>query len=72
MERIATIDLDIAKQAFQVHGTEAAGAAILRRKLRRDDVAPFLRSLAPCRVGVEAGAGTAGPEFRRAWDMRSA
>ncbi|MCX7326755.1 MAG: IS110 family transposase, partial [Hyphomicrobiales bacterium] len=39
MEKITTIGLDIAKQVFQVHGVDTTGAAVVRRKLRRDDIA---------------------------------
>ena len=36
MEKITTIGLDIAKQVFQVRCVDAAGAILVRRKLRRD------------------------------------
>ena len=35
MEAITTIGLDIAKSVFQVHGIDAEGNVILRRKLKR-------------------------------------
>ncbi|WP_192178601.1 hypothetical protein [Mesorhizobium amorphae] len=41
MEEIATIGSDIAKEVFQVDGIDAAGAVVVRRKLRRDDVVRF-------------------------------
>jgi transposase len=31
MQTIATIDLDIAKSVFQVHGVDEAGKVIIRR-----------------------------------------
>ena len=31
---IITVGLDLAKQVFQVHGLDAEGRAVLRRKLR--------------------------------------
>ena len=31
--QITTVGLDIAKRAFQLHGVDAAGKAVLRRKL---------------------------------------
>jgi transposase len=55
---IATIGLDIAKRVFQAHGVDAAGKAVLRRKLQRADVLRFFKSLSPCLVGIEA-CGTA-------------
>lgn len=54
MVKATTIGLDIAKQVFQVHGADKAGKAVLRRKLRRSDVAKFFAELAPCLVGIEA------------------
>lgn len=54
IEEIATIGLDIAKQVFQVHGIDAAGAVVVRRKLRRDEVVRFFEALPPCLIGIEA------------------
>ena len=36
-----TIGLDIAKSSFQLHGVDAAGEVVLRRKLPRGKVLPF-------------------------------
>lgn len=55
---IATVGLDIAKQLFQVHGVDAAGRVVLRKKLRRNQVAAFFANLPPCRVGLEACCGS--------------
>ena len=55
--QIATIGLDLAKTIFQVHGVDAEGGVVLRRRLRRAEVAKFFARLAPCLVGVEACAG---------------
>ena len=41
MEQPATIGIDRAKTVFQVHGVEAAGAAVVKRKLRRGQVLEF-------------------------------
>ncbi len=54
MEKIITIGLDVAKHVFQVHGIDSAGAIIIRRKLRREDVVGFFTALSPCLIGVEA------------------
>jgi transposase len=54
MEQVTTVGLDIAKQVFQVHGIDAAGATVVRQKLRRDDVVGFFKALPPCLIGVEA------------------
>ncbi|TIN72221.1 MAG: IS110 family transposase [Mesorhizobium sp.] len=54
MEKVSTIGLDVAKHVFQVHGVDAQGAVVVRRKLRRDDVVAFFTSLPACLIGIEA------------------
>lgn len=54
---ITTIGLDLAKNVFQVHGVDERGSAVLRKQLRRDQVAAFFAKLQPCLVGVEACGG---------------
>jgi transposase len=51
---ISTVGLDLAKRVFQVHGVDAVGQVIVRRKLRREEVAGFFAALPPCLVGMEA------------------
>lgn len=58
MEKITTIGLDLAKNVFQVHGADADGAPVLRRKLRRAEVLVFFEKLPPCLVGMEACGGS--------------
>ncbi|MCA3456416.1 MAG: IS110 family transposase, partial [Rhodobacter sp.] len=38
MLEIITVGLDLAKNVFRVHGADGAGQAVLRKKLRRDQV----------------------------------
>ena len=52
MEKATIIGLDIAKQVFQVHGINQAGAIVCRRRLRREDVVAFFKVSPPCRPGV--------------------
>lgn len=54
MDTARTIGVDIAKSVFQVHGVDASGEVVIRRKLRRRSVLPFFRKLPPCLVGIEA------------------
>jgi transposase len=49
-----TIGLDLAKDVFQVHGTDAEGRVVVRKRLRRRDVASFFANLEPCLIGLEA------------------
>jgi transposase len=53
----AVVGLDIAKSVFQVHGADAAGHRVPRRRLRRGEVATFFARLPPCLVGIEACPG---------------
>jgi transposase len=54
MQTVTTIGLDIAKSVFQVHGVDAAGQVVIRRKLKRRYVLAFFQKLPPCLVGIEA------------------
>ena len=38
MEEVSTVGIDLAKSVFQVHGADASGAVVFRKKLRRDQV----------------------------------
>lgn len=49
-----TIGLDIAKHVFQLHGVDAAGQAIFRKKLWRKELLEFFKELPPSLVGMEA------------------
>lgn len=55
--KILTIGLDLAKNVFQLHGADASGRAVLRRKLRRGQVLEFLGGLPSCTVAMEACGG---------------
>ena len=54
MGQITTIGLDIAKSVFQVHGVDARGETVLRRRLTRARLMPFFEKLGRCVVGIEA------------------
>jgi transposase len=58
MQTVTTIGLDIAKSVFQVHGVDAAGQVVIRRKLKRRYVLAFFQKLPPCLVGIEACASS--------------
>ena len=58
MQGVTTVDLDIAKSMFQVHGIDAAGQVVIRRQLRRRRVLAFFQNLPPCLVGIEACASS--------------
>ena len=55
---ITQVGIDLAKLNFQVHGVDARGKPLLRKQLKRSQVAAFFAQLAPCLVGMEACGGS--------------
>jgi transposase len=55
---IGALGIDLAKAVFQLHGVDADGVVILRKRLRRGAVLDFLRDLSPCLIGLEACASS--------------
>ena len=51
---IIRIGLDTSKHVFQVHGVDEREQAVLRRKLRRNEVERFFAKLPPAQIGTEA------------------
>jgi len=54
---VKVIGLDTAKHVFQVHGVDGTGRAVLKKRLKRSQVADFFSGIPPCRVGIEASRG---------------
>ena len=54
MTQVTIIGLDIAKSSFAAHGLDAEGKTVLKKELKRAQVAAFFARLGPCRVGLEA------------------
>ena len=54
MGEVSTIGLDLAKHVFQVHGSSASGAIVIRKKLRREQVLTFFAGQPRCEVAMEA------------------
>ncbi len=51
---IIRIGLDTSKHVFQIHGVDENEQPVLRRQLRRSEVAKFFAKLPPTRIGIEA------------------
>ena len=51
---VTTIGIDLAKSVFQLHGVDADGEIVFRKKLRRSAVLDFLRDVPRCLIGLEA------------------
>ena len=54
MDKIIRIGIDTSKSVFVLHGVDDGESPVLRKKLRRRDVAEFLAKLEPARIGIEA------------------
>lgn len=51
---IKRIGLDLAKQVFQLHGVDSHEQAVLRKKLKREQMLNYFRDLPSCLIGMEA------------------
>ncbi len=54
MSEVTTIGVDLAKNVFQIHGVDASGTTVIRKRLRRRQVLAFFEKQPPCLVGMEA------------------
>ena len=58
MKNIKVLGIDLAKNVFQLHGTDAKGKCVLRKRLNRPKLIEFLANLPPCIIGIEACGGS--------------
>jgi len=54
---IKVLGIDLAKNVFQLHGTDAKGKRVLSKRLSRSKLISFMSNLKPCLVGIEACTG---------------
>lgn len=54
MENITLLAIDLAKNTFQLHGTNNGGKMVLRKKLSRKELSSFMSNLQPCDIYMEA------------------
>ncbi len=52
--KTTTIGIDLAKEVFAIHGVDERGHAVLRKQLKRGEMAKFFVNLEPCLIGMEA------------------
>lgn len=57
MKNIKVLGVDLAKNVFQIHGTDATGKCVLRKRLTRAKFIEFIANLSPCLIGIEACGG---------------
>ena len=52
--KITTIGIDLAKNVMQIHGVDGRGKTVLKRQLKRVQMAAYFANLEPCLIGMEA------------------
>lgn len=57
MKNIKVLGIDLAKNVFQLHGTDAKGKRVLTKRLNRSKMIEFVAKLSPCLIGIEACTG---------------
>ncbi len=55
---ITVLGIDLAKQSFQLHGVNAEGKVVLKKKLSRKQISAFVANLPVCLIGLEACGGS--------------
>lgn len=67
MSNTTSLAIDLAKNSFQLHGTDAKGKIVLKKKISRGKLLEFIINLKPCHIYMEA-CGTAnywGRKFKK-------
>ena len=54
---IKRIGIELAKTVFQLHGVDSREQPVLRKKLKREQMLSFFRTIDPCLIGMEACSG---------------
>jgi transposase len=52
--KVTTLGIDLAKNVFQLHGVNEFGKPVIKKQLKREQMAAFLVNLPPCLIGMEA------------------
>jgi transposase len=52
--KITTVGIDLAKHVFQIHAVDEHGKTVVKKALKRDQVAVFFGNLPVCLIGMEA------------------
>ncbi|MGX6643303.1 IS110 family transposase [Legionella pneumophila] len=58
MKDIKVLGIDLAKDVFQLHGTDARGNRVLTKRLSRVKLIEYMANTTPCLVGIEACGGS--------------
>ena len=54
MAQVTTLGIDLAKNVVCVHGVDVHGNVVVKKRLARQKVRPFVAQLSPCLIGMEA------------------
>ena len=58
MKNITVLGIDLAKNVFQLHGTDSKGKITLKKRLGREGLIEFMAQLPSCLIGIEAYGGS--------------
>jgi transposase len=54
MAQVTTLGIDLAKNVVCIHGVDVHGNVVIKKRLARQKVLPFVAQLSPCLIGMEA------------------
>lgn len=58
MNNMTLLGIDIGKNAFHLHGQDARGHQVLRKKLNRNQLLPYLAQISSCKIAMESCGGS--------------
>lgn len=57
MSNLKVLGIDLAKEVFQLHGTDEKGKVVLRKRVKRSQLISTVANLSSCLIGIEACGG---------------
>jgi transposase len=58
MAKVTLLGIDLAKNIFQLHGTDEAGKVVVKKKIYRDELMSYIRNTPDCTIAMEACGGS--------------
>ena len=52
MNNINVLGIDLAKNYFQLHGINEQGKVMVKKRLTRDKLLPYVAQINPCLIGI--------------------
>ncbi|MFK0569860.1 transposase [Endozoicomonas sp.] len=56
--QVAVLGIDLSKNSFQLHGVDARGKVVIKKKLNRKALLPYIANLPQCLIAIEACGGS--------------